>query len=107
MNDKILSLLGLIRRAGKLTFGYDTVLKSVKEKKTDLIILTGDISQHTMKDIVKAADDSNIRYIKTVYTKDDIAGAIGKYSAVICIEDKGFSQKLISLLETEKIREEE
>lgn len=107
MNDRVLSLLGLIRRAGMLTFGYDTVLKSLKEGKTELIILAGDISEHTSNDILKAAKDSGIKCIKTEYTKDDIAGAIGKYSAVLGISDEGFSKKLVSLLETNKNREEE
>lgn len=107
MNDKVLSLLGLIRRANKLSFGYDTVLKSVKENKAELIIFTDDISRHSESDVAKAAEGERIRSIRTKYSKDDIETAIGKYSAVLSINDKGFAEKMISLLEISENKEEE
>ena len=102
MNDKTLSLLGLSRRANKLEYGNDTVIKSIKERKAELVILTQDISQNTEKNIIRVAQEFDVKLIKTSYTMDDMDYAIGKRAGIFCVNDKGFSDKLISLLETEK-----
>ena len=98
MNDKVLSLLGLCRRANKLVFGYDMTVKSLKEKKTFLILLTDDVSIHTESDIRKEAEKENVKVIKTKYFKEDMDMSISKYTAVLSILDEGFSKKLESLL---------
>lgn len=101
MNDRTLSLLGLIRRANRLSFGFDTVLKSIKENKAQLVLLASDLSQNSIKEIKLCADNAKIKVLETQYTMDDIDKAIGKHTGIICITDKGFSDKIISLLETE------
>lgn len=105
MNDRFLSLLGLSKKANKLLFGYDTVIKSVKENKAKLILLTSDISAHTENDVRKEAG-TVVDILKMEYTKDDVYNATSKYSAVLALTDVGFSEKMCSLLEAKNVREE-
>ena len=46
MNDRLLSLLGLARRAGRLSLGNDPVLSSMEEGKVKLVLVCPDLSQH-------------------------------------------------------------
>lgn len=39
MNDRILSLLGICKRAGKLITGADTTIDSIRKNKAKLVIL--------------------------------------------------------------------
>ena len=55
MNDRILSLLGLCRRSGKLSLGNDAVIASVRDGEARLVLCTADISENTRKKITYAA----------------------------------------------------
>lgn len=102
LNDKILSFLGLARRAGKLILGNDAAIESVKKKKACLILLAGDISENTGNKAVKTAEEYNIEHIKLDRTKEQIMYALGKYSAVMSVIDKGFAERIKVLYEQGK-----
>ena len=48
MNDRILSLLGLCRRAGKLVIGADPCIDSMAKSKAKLILYANDFSQNSL-----------------------------------------------------------
>lgn len=99
MNNKILSLLGLMRKANKLVFGYDKSKQVIQSGKVDLVLVTKDISDHSYNDIKKVSEDAKTKVMELPFTKDEINDFVGKYAAIICVCDKGFSEKLTSLLE--------
>lgn len=104
MNDKLLSLLGLCRRAGKLTLGNDPVIDSISLKKAKLVLVASDCSQHTSKGVLSIAHRCSVRAYVVPYTKEEISLAVGKYTAVLSICDDGFAKKaetLICLLKEE------
>ena len=45
MNDRILSLLGLCRRAGKLVIGADPTIDSINKGKSKIVIFADDFSK--------------------------------------------------------------
>ena len=49
--DKILNFLGIARRAGKLSLGFDAAEESVNKKKSKLLILACDVSERTRKSV--------------------------------------------------------
>ena len=79
MNDRLLSILGLCRRAGKIVIGTDPVIESVTTGKSFFVINR---------------------------TKDELGMAIGKYCAVVSITDRGFSDKIQELILKEQEQEE-
>ena len=52
-NSKALTLLGFASKAGKLSFGADAALKSLKEKKAKLIVAACDVSEKSCRPQVR------------------------------------------------------
>lgn len=97
MNDRLLSLLGLCRRAGKITIGCDPVIESVKKGESRLVIFAENASDNTRKAVLNAVAPSGVRVINLDYNKEDISVSLGKLCAVASINDDGFAKKLLSL----------
>lgn len=98
MTDRLMSLLGLCRRAGKAVLGNDPVLDSINLKKAKLVIIAQDCSQHTAKGVLRCSHMNNVKAYVVPYTKNDISMAVGKYTAVLSIQDDGFAKKAETLI---------
>ncbi|MBE6824545.1 MAG: hypothetical protein E7513_04290 [Ruminococcaceae bacterium] len=98
MTDRLLSNLGLCRRAGKLTLGNDPVIDSINLKKAKLVIVASDCSQNTAKKVLSSAHRSDVKAHVIPHTKDEISSAVGKYTAVLSITDEGFSKSIDKLI---------
>ena len=101
MNDKILSLLGLCRRAGKMTIGNDAVIDMVTNKKSKLVIMAEDLSKNTAKGELSTCHQSNVTALTIKRDKDQLSHAVGKFCAVISVNDDGFANKLKMLIADE------
>ena len=100
MNNKLLSLLGLMRRAGKLSLGFDAAAESAEAGNSCLILTTADISPKTLKELnYKINNKTDV--IALNCNQDDMQHAIGKAVKIISINDKGFAQKARLLMETD------
>ena len=100
MNNKLLSLLGLMRRAGKLSLGFDAAAESAETGVSCLILTTADISPKTLKELnYKINNKTDVIAIRC--NQDDMQHAIGKAVKIISINDKGFAQKARLLMETD------
>lgn len=95
--NKILSLLGLARRAAKLSIGLNETVSSAKIGKARLIIYASDVSDKTAKEARFAAQKGGIPYAELDCTIDEMSFAIGIKAGVISVNDRGFAQKLASL----------
>lgn len=101
MIDRILSFLGLCRRAGKLTVGTDAVISEVLDSKARLVIVSSDISLNTEKKLKKVCDNNRVKLLKLRRTRDELSDALGRFCAVVAVLDTGFSKKLVQLIENE------
>ena len=100
MNNKLLSLLGLMRRAGKLSLGFDAAAESAEAVNSCLILTTADISPKTLKELnYKINNKTDV--IAVNCSQEDMQRAIGKAVKIISINDKGFAQKARLLMETD------
>ena len=106
MNDRLLSFLGLCRRAGKLVIGNDPVRESIDTDKALLVIIASDISQNTYKKISTVIETSGVPYYRINRTKDEISFNLGKACAILSVTDKGFADKLTELIKAEQKKEE-
>ena len=98
MADRLLSLLGLCRRAGRLTLGNDPVIDSINLKKAKLVLVAKDCSHHTAKDVLSCAHRMGVKSHILPHTKEEISLAVGKYTAVLSITDDGFANKADKLI---------
>ena len=101
-NPKLLSLLGMCRRAGKLSCGHDGAIGSVRGKSAKLCLLSSDSSERLRKEIEREAnfEDRNIPVIILFSTMEDIRRATGLKSAVLSVNDEGFAKTMLGLLNT-------
>ena len=100
--DKRLSMLGLCRRAGRLMWGHDTCLLSVRRGSARLCLLARDASERQVRDLQFAADraGSAPQIIRMPYTMQEIKDAAGCFAGVLSIEDEGFAKRLAELFES-------
>lgn len=103
--NKILSLLGLATRAGKVVSGEFSTEKGIKEGKVRLAIVANDASDNTKK----LFTDKGAFYEVPVYIyslKEELGHAIGReMRASVGITDEGFANQLklkLDELEEEK-----
>ena len=100
--NKFLSLLGMCRRAGRLQWGHDTCLASVRAGRAQLCILSADASDRLKRDFTYAADSGGATpVLVTPYTMQQFKDAAGVYAGVLTTEDEGFAKRLAELHQTE------
>ena len=102
-NPKLLSLLGMCRRAGKLSCGHDGAIGSVRGKSAKLCLLSSDSSERLRKEIEREAnfEGRNIPVVVLLSTMEDIRKATGLKSAVLSVNDEGFAKTMLGLLNTQ------
>lgn len=96
MNDKFLSLLGMARRAGKLSLGHDAAIASIVKNSAKLCIMSKEGSERLQKEMRHACtfENKNIPLLITTYTTMELSSAIGSKAAVITVDDEGFMKAL-------------
>lgn len=103
LNNKLLSMLGLCRRAGAMVIGTDLVTKSLPSGRVRLVIYADDSSQNTEKKITDKCSFYGVKCVKVEFQGGEIGQAIGK-SGTVCvvgITDSNFSNKLSTLISNE------
>ncbi len=98
MNDKVLSLLGLARRAGRLTLGFDPVVDSVKSGQSRLVLITSDISPKTKKELEFSLRESGAQIHSIPFDVKALGNAVGKAAKIISVNDEGFARSVMKLL---------
>ncbi len=96
MNNKLLSLLGMCRKAGKLTIGYDKTLDLFKKHKVFAILVAADTAQRTEKEL-RFHTNSALPIVRLVETKEQLSQAIGTPAGVVGITGEGFANQAILL----------
>lgn len=97
--NRILTLIGLIKKANLLRWGFETVCDSIADRTAKLVLITGDISPKTKKEIVRACEEDNVPVIDLLCTMAEIEGIINKRTGVMSICEIGFAKKLLSMLD--------
>lgn len=100
MNDKTLSLLGIARRAGKISCGHDAAVQSIVKNSAKLCLCCENASERLKKEMKHSCEyeNKNIPFFEMKYQTETLSKAIGTKAAVITIDDEGFAKRLCSLL---------
>lgn len=101
MNDKLFSLLGFARRAGKVSLGHDAVISSIVHNKAKLCIVSEDASQRLKNELEHACnyDNKAIPYFELPVSKDLISKAVGQKMSTLTVDDEGFATAIIKLIQ--------
>lgn len=99
--DRILSLLGLAKRAGKLVLGTDFVCERMANGEIHYIFVASDSSNNTLDKIEHKAYFYKVE-INKAYTTKELNASIGEDNIkVIGIIDTGFSKKIKEIVKAE------
>lgn len=100
ITDNLKGAFGLCRRAGKMSLGHDAVVTAIKKRKAQLVITCSDASERLKREIGDECsfDGRNIKYIDAPFKTDELAFCISSKAKVISIDDRGFAEKLITIL---------
>lgn len=96
MNNKILTLLGFAAKAGKLSFGMDTAVSAIQSSKSRLVVVSGEISAKSQKELTFYADKKGIPV--KVFREFDIqtvSKAVGRKCGIISVNDSSFADAVI------------
>ena len=92
---EIMGLVGLAKRAGRLSCGESACKEAIKQGKSFLIILAEDVGKNTGKNILDSCNFYNVKHL-ILGTKDSLGHAVGNdYNAVISINDEGFAKGIL------------
>ena len=92
--DKALGMLGLAKRAGKISGGSELCEAAVRSGSAKLVIIASDISENGRKAITDCCTYYNIRHI-TYADKLSLGRAVGaKMRAVVSVNDLGMADAI-------------
>ena len=106
MTERALGVLGIARRAGKLSWGFDTAVEAARSGEAKLLLLASDLSEKTKKNAAYEAERSGVPLLLTAYTMEDFSAAMGKKTGVLAVSDEGFAKALCKTLRPADEREE-
>lgn len=97
MNSSLLGMIGLAMRAGKIRRGAAESIKAVREGAADLVILAGDASDETKKQLTDKCSFRKVGLI-TLSGKELLGRAVGSAGvAAIAVCDKGFARAMLKI----------
>lgn len=100
MNDKILNMIGLCNKAGKLSAGSFLAEEAIKKGKSRLLIISRQASENTKKQLINLCNNYNIKYIE--YGDNlSLAKFVKKQNTVaVSINDSNFKKAILDLFGT-------
>lgn len=107
--DKVLSLLGLAKKAGRLVSGEEPVGGAARAHDARLILLASDAADNTVRRAKHFAEAGECLCAAVPASKDDLGRAVGRTScAMLAITDVGFAEaaaKKLAALDAERYGE--
>ncbi len=97
-NQRLLNLLGLAQKAGKVVSGEIAVEKSIKYGQAKLMILAEDVSFSSKKNYLHLAELYKLPYFVKL-SKQELGTSIGKHArSAIVLTDDGFAQSVLNII---------
>ena len=107
MRKKIHSYLGFAKRSGNLLTGYSTCTYAMNKGKVKLLILAADISENTLKKMIKESEKNKVPY--RIYGESceisQITGCEGR--GIFGITCENFSNIIAKEIDEARSQEEE
>ena len=99
MNNPFLQFLGICKKAGCLTEGYNKTEELILKGKVKLLILSTDASENTIKKFTNYSIRYKFKMIQN-YKKEELGSSIGRPEiSLIGILDRNMAAKLLSIYE--------
>lgn len=100
-SQKIINLLTICRKSGRMTTGFDVSLNAIKDGLSKCILIASNTSPKTVKELnfqLQKNGFSDIKILNLPITIEQIDTYIGVYAGVMAICDVGFSKSFEKLI---------
>jgi ribosomal protein L7Ae-like RNA K-turn-binding protein len=88
---KLLSALGICKKAGKLAEGFDPVAELAQSGKACLILTAGDLSPKSEKEVARIARGARVEHRRIDMTMDEIWSGLGRRAGILAVADEGLA----------------
>lgn len=96
MNNKLLGLISISRKAGKLAIGFDPAVEALAAGKAALVLAAPDLSPKTRSELDFRINKGvkPIEIIQLPLTMDDLSAVLGKRAGILAVLDQGLADAL-------------
>lgn len=96
-------MLGLCKRAGKLSVGTPQVTACIRSHQALLVLLTSDAAPNAVKRIHDSCESHSVQLLTVMYTKAEIGAAIGQTGevATVAVLDHNFKKAILNYAEND------
>ena len=96
--SKVLGLVGIATKAGKISFGAESVKDAINKHRATLVIVANDASIKTIENFKFICEKNKILFLK-FSNIEALSKSIGKPNkAIISINDKNFSEEINKII---------
>ena len=92
--SEITAMLGLCKKAGRLSAGFEAAKASIMEKSAKVVFAASDLSAKTYKELCFYAK-GQIPVRRLAEDIDEISGSIGQRAGCVSVNDEGFAEKML------------
>lgn len=107
MDNGTFGMLGLCRKAKKLSMGHDACKAAVTSGKAKLCLICSDSSQRVFEEFETLCERSCVALFRISPTIDEMHHIIGYKSGIITINDENFADSVIKKLKQNRSGEED
>ena len=102
--DKLLNLIGLAKKAGKLEVGEEPVGAAARSKHARLILIASDAADNTRRRALHFGEAGECICLEIPPTKEDLGRALGRTScALLALTDIGFAEAVAKKLAAKRL----
>lgn len=98
IDNKVIQFIRLIKKSGNLLEGYNRCEEALKNSKTQLIIISEDVSENTKRKFINYCNRYEVQYINR-FSKYDLGEIVNKdFVSIIGIANKSMAENLYKLI---------
>ena len=90
--------MSLAMKAGRLMWGFDTVVSGIKAAKVELVVTASDISAKSLKELEFFCKAQKTPLYKIELKSEELWYALGRNTKILGVADKGFALKLSGMM---------
>ena len=97
--NSALHMVSIAKKAGRLEVGEEPVGAAARAKQAKIILLAADAADNSSRRAAHFAEQGNVPWIQTPFTKEELGGAVGRAScAMLAVTDVGLACAVASKL---------
>ncbi len=98
---KLLNLLGLANKGGKIVRGEDSVIALMRKGSAKIVFVASDSSEKTIENFKRKCYFYKVP-CTSMLTSDEISMALGRFNKIIALNDANFYSGIVKYIEVDK-----